>query len=591
MALEPVGMLASDRAGWSDALSRDALRLIAEAVREMAGFQVAAVSVVRGDDLHSVAIAGSDEARAALWDAVTPMQVIRDELAKADDWGRFKFVPSERAGAVDEWGWVPAYEPADDDEAWDPRDLLLAPLYDDDARLVGLLSIDLPTSGRRPDARQRALLERYAAHAERTVLVALERHDFSEQIRLATTAREIVRSLSVHLPIEELLEQCGAALSAGFRAGGSWVQTFAGDVLGSGALHSARGAEIVLPDLLIEVAEEAAHQLWAAQQWVVIERDLPVQLLTSEQSGLIHLFMERIEAASLLFVPIGAGASCVGNLVLTRVEGQPPWGRTEAEAALDIGHDLGRSILNARTFAREHRLVQELTALDQYKGRLIATVAHELKSPLTAVVGHLEMAEAAPELSETTRRSLAAMDRGAQRLQRVIDDLLLFSKVGDPDSALIAVPVPLQPVLEELAELHTVAARRAGVTIRLETPEEPVGALGEPEEIDTALGNVLGNAVKYGRPDTVVTVSLARERDDAVVTVRDQGIGISLHDQAQLFDEFYRSADPAALAQPGTGLGLAIVRRIVDRHSGSVTVTSELGVGSTFTLRLPAAPA
>jgi signal transduction histidine kinase len=590
MAPEPVDTRAADREGWSDALSRDALRLIAEAVREMAGFQVAAVSVVRGEDLHSVAIAGNEEARAALWDAVTPLRVVRDELAKAEDWGRFKFVPSERAGAVDEWGWVPDYEPTDTPEAWHPRDLLIAPLHDDEDRLVGLLSIDLPTSGRRPGARQRALLERYAAQAERTVLVALERHDFSEQIRLATTAREIVRSLSVHLPVEELLEQCGAALSAGFRAGGSWVQTFAGDVLGSGALHSARGAEVVLPDSLVEVAEAAAHPLWAVQQWVVIERGRPVDLLTPEQSEEIHVFMARIEAASLLFVPIGAGSTCVGNLVLTRVEGQPPWGRTEAEAALDIGHDLGRSILNARTFAREHRLVEELTALDQYKGRLIATVAHELKSPLTAVVGHLEMVESAPELSDLTRRSIAAMGRGAQRLQRVIEDLLLFSEVGDPDSAIIAVPVPLQPVLEDLAELQAVTARRAGVTIRLETPAEPVRALGEPEEIDTALGNVLGNAVKYSRPGTEVTVTLAAERDEAVVTVTDQGIGISTEDQTHLFDEFYRSADPAALAQPGTGLGLAIVRRILERHGGSVAVASELGRGSTFTLRLPAAP-
>ena len=589
MTREPVDARPTEREGWSDALSRDALRLIAEAVREMAGFQVAAISVVRGEDLHSVAIAGSEEAREALWDAVTPLQVIHDELAKADDWGRFQFVPSERSGALDEWGWVPDYEPGQYPDAWHPRDLLIAPLRDDEQRLVGLLSIDLPTSGRRPDERQRALLERYAAQAERTVLVALERHEFSEQIRLATTARKIVRSLSVQLPAADLLEQCSAALSEGFRAGGSWVQTFAGDVLGTSVLHSARGADIVLPDALMEVAEEAAHQLWAVQQWTVIELDRPVDLLTWEQSAQIHAFMRRIEAASLLFVPIGAGSTCVGNLVLTRVEGQPPWVRTEAEAALDIGHDLGRSILNARTFAREHRLVEELTALDQYKSRLIATVAHELKSPLTAVVGHLEMLEGAPELHEGTRRSIAAMDRGTQRLQRVIEDLLLFSKVGDPDSAIIAVPVPLQPVLEELAELQTVTAERSGVTIRLDLPAEPVRALGEHEELDTALGNVLGNAVKYSRPGTEVTVGLTLEDDRAVVTVTDRGIGISAEDQAHLFDEFYRSTNPAALAQPGTGLGLAIVQRIVERHGGEVHVESELGVGSTFTLRLPAA--
>jgi signal transduction histidine kinase len=579
----------ADRESWSELLSRDALRLIAEAVREMAGFQIAAISVVRGEDFHSVAIAGSEEARDALWDAVIPMAVIEDEIAKADDWGRFHYVPSERSGAVSEWGWIPDYEPGDDPEAWHPLDLLIAPLRDDDRRIVGLLSIDLPTSGHRPDGAQRSLLEKYAAQAERALLVALERHEFSEQIRLATTAREIVRSLSVQLPIDDLLVQAGSAVSEGFRAGGSWVQTFAGDVVGSGALYSARGADIVLPDGLVEVAETAAHQLWAVQQWVVIERDRRVEVLTEEQSRQIHAFMERIEAASLLFVPIGAGSTCVGNLVLTRVEGQAPWGRTEAEAALDIGHDLGRSILNARTFAREHRLVQELTALDQYKGRLIATVAHELKNPLTSILGHLEMLEAVSDLSGLTRSSLAAIGRGSLRLQRVIDDLLLLSKVGDPETATIPTPVVLQLVLEDLAELNTVTAQRAGITIRLEMPDAEVLALGDPEELDTALGNVLSNAVKYGRPGTPVTVGLAREHDQVVVTVRDHGIGISPEDQAQLFAEFFRSSNPQAVAQPGTGLGLAIVQRIVERHGGTIAVDSELGVGSIFTLRLPAA--
>ncbi|WP_193609416.1 ATP-binding protein [Nocardioides lijunqiniae] len=579
----------ADRDGWSDPLSRDALLLIAEAVLEMAGFRIAAISVVRGEDFHSFAIAGSEAAREALWDAVTPVSVIEDEVAKADDWGRFQFVPSDRSGAVGEWGWVPDFEPDEHPEAWHPLDLLIAPLRDDAGRIVGLLSIDLPTSGRRPDAAQRSLLEKYAAQAERALLVALERHELSEQIRLATTARKIVRSLSVQLPIDDLLVQAGSALSEGFRAGGSWVQTFAGDVDGSGVLYSARGADIVLPEVLVEVAETAARQLWAVQQWVVIERDRRVEVLTEEQSRQIHAFMERIEAASLLFVPIGAGSTCVGNLVLTRVEGQAPWGRIEAEAALDIGHDLGRSILNARTFAREHRLVQELTALDQYKGRLIATVAHELKNPLTAILGHLEMLEGSPDLTGLTRSSLAAIERGSLRLQRVIDDLLLLSKVGDPDTALIAAPVALQPVIEDLAELNTVAARRADVSLRLEMPDAEVLALGDAEELDTALGNVLSNAVKYGRPGTDVTVRLATEQDQVVVTVRDHGIGISPEDRAQLFTEFFRSSNPEAVRQPGTGLGLAIVQRIVERHGGTIAVDSELGVGSTFTLRLPAA--
>lgn len=575
---------------WSDPLSRETVQLIAEGVTEMVGFQVAIISVVRGEALRAVAVAGSDEAREQLMGSATPMQVIHDEVARADDWGRFKFVPHDRAGGSgDDYGWVPDFVPQEGPDAWHPLDLLIAPLRDDAGAVVGLLSIDLPVSGFRPDVGQRSLLEKYAAQAERAVLVALERHAMSEQIRLATTAREIVRNASVQLHIDDLLTQCGAALTQGFRAGGSWIQTFDDEVLGTGALHSAQGKEIILPDVLIRVAENAAHDLWAVQQWVLIERDRPVEVLTLEQSAQIHAFMERIGTAALLFVPVGAGSTCVGNLVLTRVEGQPTWSTTEAAAALDIGHDLGRAILNARTFDREHRLVKELTALDVYKGQLIATVSHELKNPLTAIVGHLEILESAPELSDRTRRSLSAIDRGAQRLQRVIDDLLLLSKIGDPDNPVIPAPVQLQPILEDLRDLTAVAAQRARVTVTLDVPEEPVTAQGDGEEIDRALSNLLGNAVKYSRPDTTVSVSLARDGDEVVVVCRDQGIGVSEEDQQHLFTEFFRSADPAARAQSGTGLGLAIVARIVERHGGSIAVESELGVGSTFTLRLPAA--
>ncbi|MDO9494742.1 MAG: sensor histidine kinase, partial [Nocardioides sp.] len=102
------------------------------------------------------------------------------------------------------------------------------------------------------------------------------------------------------------------------------------------------------------------------------------------------------------------------------------------------------------------------------------------------------------------------------------------------------------------------------------------------------LSNLLSNAVKYSRPGTTVTVSLERAGDEVVVVCQDEGIGVSEDDQARLFTEFFRSADPAARAQPGTGLGLAIVARIVERHGGSIAVESKLGVGSTFTLRLPA---
>ncbi|MFC6342140.1 hypothetical protein ACFP8W_09140, partial [Nocardioides hankookensis] len=147
MARDVTPEQAAARLRWSDSASRDTLQLIAEGVTEVAGFGIAAISVVRQDGaLESVAVAGSEEARAELEGTRSTEARLLEELAKADDWGLLRFVPHERTdeGAGDTWGWVPDYEPIDAPDAWHPLDLLIAPLYDDDGLLRGTLAMDLP---------------------------------------------------------------------------------------------------------------------------------------------------------------------------------------------------------------------------------------------------------------------------------------------------------------------------------------------------------------------------------------------------------------------------------------------------------------
>jgi signal transduction histidine kinase len=111
--------------------------------------------------------------------------------------------------------------------------------------------------------------------------------------------------------------------------------------------------------------------------------------------------------------------------------------------------------------------------------------------------------------------------------------------------------------------------------------------IGERSELDKMVHNLVSNAVKYTPTGGAVTVACSVEGGDAVLVFQDEGIGIAADDRARLFDEFFRSSDPAAQARPGTGLGLAIVRRVVEHHHGTVDVESELGAGSTFTVRIP----
>ena len=575
---------------WSQTVFREGLQLIAEGVTELVGFGVAVVSIVRNDQLEVVAVAGDEKARQEIHGTRTPIHTLQAELDKADSWGLMQFVPHERLNdEVLATGWVPDIEPLDIPDAWHPLDLLIAPLYASDGELLGTMAIDLPIDGRRPGPEQRRMLEKYAAQAGRAVITAVERERLAEQMRLATAARTIVRGASAQLSLDKLLAAVQPALVQGFGATGMWIETF-DEMGGDGMLYAGDGSRLTMPPALMQLAERAAHRCWSSQKAEVVSADRPSTELDQAERDLVLDFLDGIGVSSALFAPLGAGTECLGNMVLTRDAGLPDWTEVEMSAALDLGHDLGRAILNARTFEREHELVQELRALDIYKSQLIATVSHELKNPLTSIVGHLEMLEQVPDLDPLALASVAAMDRASGRLSRVINDLLLLSRVDDPTTPVVAVPVDLHAVLEDVLDVNAVSARNKELAIQVVAPEGPVLALGDHDELDRVCANLVSNAIKYTPPGRSITVTLDRMGDRVLLSCEDEGIGISPADQDQLFSEFFRSANPEAYSQPGTGLGLAIVQRIVHRHDGRITVDSELGKGSTFTVDLPAAP-
>jgi len=182
------------------------------------------------------------------------------------------------------------------------------------------------------------------------------------------------------------------------------------------------------------------------------------------------------------------------------------------------------------------------------------------------------------------------MERGTTRMVRVVEDLLLLSKVGDPNNPVIPAPVDLRRIIDEVVDLTSVAASRKGITLLVDAPREQLCTVGDREELDRVVANLVSNAVKYTPDHGHVTVRLAACGDEILLSCTDDGLGISAEDQDHLFAEFFRSTNPEAHAQPGTGLGLAIVLRIVQRHGGRIEVESELGRGSTFRVLLPAAP-
>lgn len=563
------------------------LQLIADGVVAVAGFAVAAIRIRRGDDLELVIDTGLPEEIGTR----IPASLMLDELRQADDWGILQFVPHERSEAGGGWV-VPDVQVSDDPDAWHPLDMLVAPLYDAHGELRGTLAIDEPVDGRRPDAERRRVLERFAGLASRAVLSAVERESFLEQVAMADTVKAIVRTTSAQLSLDGLLDESRRTLLDGFSAQQVWIKTVAEEGR-SGAEFLPEELRDSLPEAIVAFAEQAAHFCWHQQEVMTVGEGYAVPAPMSQQhfDHVVEL-LRGIGMSSLVFVPLGAGPECLGSIVLMRSDATRPWSEVETAALLDIGHDLGRAALNARTFEHEHELVQELQALDTYKSQLIATVSHELKSPLTTVYGHLEMLESETlPIAPAARVSLDAIARASRRMSRVIEDLLLLRKVGETAKPLVPTAVDLVELVHDAVAMTALSAKAKHLRLDLDLPSSVVPALGESDELDKVVLNVLSNAVKYTPDGRGVHVAVRADGDRVSLTVADEGIGISEADQQQLFTEFFRSTNPEAVAQPGTGLGLAIVQRIVQRHGGEVTVTSALGEGSTFVITLPAAQA
>jgi signal transduction histidine kinase len=411
----------------------------------------------------------------------------------------------------------------------------------------------------------------------------------SEPLWLATAVQRVMEAAGNGLDLGPLLDDSLEPLVSAFACQGTWLRAFEGvgesPGLGQGALFPP-DARLVPSPTLRTLVRRVACACWAQGRTLMLGRGArsPDLLDASEAVELLD-YAARVGSDTVLLSPLGAGEECLGYLAMTRAPGQPDWSEPEIQAALVIGRHLGRAIRHARLYAAEQELSARLRALDHDKTQLIATVAHELRTPITAMVGHLELLEETGVAPQRIR-SLAVLIRSTDRIRGLVDDLLLLSRVTDPQRRLVTLPLDLTTVVDEAVALLEVQARHGDVDLEI-GGDRPVLALGDAGELDRLVVNLVGNAVKYTPPGGRVEVTVTAVDGMAELRCRDDGIGISEQDQQRLFEEFFRSEDPGVRAQPGTGLGLAIARRIVQRHQGSIDVRSAPEQGTTVLVRLP----
>jgi two-component system sensor histidine kinase SenX3 len=232
--------------------------------------------------------------------------------------------------------------------------------------------------------------------------------------------------------------------------------------------------------------------------------------------------------------------------------------------------------------------VSDRRRLEEVRRDFVANVSHELKTPMGAVglLAETLLTETEPAVAS---RLAQRIHTEAFRISRVIDDLLDLSRIENEESP-PREPVLINLVMAEAAERVRAAAEHQQVEVILDEPEPPVVVLGDRRQLTSAVYNLLENAVKFSYKGTPVHVAGRVEGDDAVIEVKDQGVGIPSRDLERIFERFYRVDQGRSRSTGGTGLGLAIVRHVAANHRGSVHVESREGEGSTFTLQLPLQP-
>jgi signal transduction histidine kinase len=291
---------------------------------------------------------------------------------------------------------------------------------------------------------------------------------------------------------------------------------------------------------------------------------------------------ELFNGGSLLVVPLVAGGELVG--VLSVEADERAFGQDELRVLALFADQAGLAIANTRAFSRERSSAERLAEMDRLKSEFVAMITHELKTPLTSLLGYSTLLrKRADSLPKKQRNEFhAIIARQGERILRLIDELLQSSRI-EAAERLPREPVDLPRIVREVSRELSEARGR---TINVKAPRGRMGLYGDPISMEHVVTNLLDNALKYSPKNTDVEVRLEEHGAEVWLAVSDRGPGITSEDLPHVFERFWRS-DAAPRSRGAVGLGLFIAKVLVDAHGGRIWAESDPGAGATFHVALP----
>jgi len=233
-------------------------------------------------------------------------------------------------------------------------------------------------------------------------------------------------------------------------------------------------------------------------------------------------------------------------------------------------------------------MAKGLKRLDELRKEFVFIATHELRAPITAIKGYLDLIrEAGVELPKTIEMPVARITQVNDNLVHLVDDLLEIARAEAGRLQVEVSPQELAPIVDEIVASLGVVAEPRKVVVRIDALAAVLPrVMADPDKLREVLMNLVSNAIKYNRDGGSVTVSHEIIGDKVITRVADTGIGMSVEEQTHLFEKFWRSNDVDVRKQTGTGLGLFIVKEIIERMDGKIWAQSEKGTGTTFSFSL-----
>lgn len=315
-----------------------------------------------------------------------------------------------------------------------------------------------------------------------------------------------------------------------------------------------------------------------------------VQVGTSMQS--IEDTLDRFLILLLVAVPVALAVSLAAGWFLAGRALRPVDAITLAAQRI-AGGDLSQRLTMppasdeiGRLAGTFNNMIGRLDVSFQQIRQFTSDASHELRTPLTVMKGETELVLRKPRPLEDYHSVLESNLEEIDRMSRIVEELLFLSRADMGEVKMEAKPVALEALVEDIHPQATLLGQDRQIEVVLGTVV-PALVLGDELRLRELLLNLVENAVKYSHPKGKVRVSLVSDGRQAILSVTDQGIGITPEDRPKIFSRFFRTDDARAHTKKGTGLGLAICAWIVEAHKGQINVQSEVGRGSTFTVTLP----